>query len=131
MPAQMVLMIWKNNKKENEASNHQNNDDPTRDEEENNTYNIRGIEETYQMTTNEGSLIYSRPFSQFTMSMALSENFKLLMTLKPYDETEDLQVHVTMFKSMMLVNGASDLFLYRTFPTFLEKVTLCGFCHYL
>ena len=32
-----------------------------------------------------------------------------------------------MFKSMMLVNRASDPFLYRTFLTFLEKVALLWF----
>ena len=67
------------------------------------------------------------------MSIALPENFQLSTTLKPYNGTRDPQVHVTMFKSMMLVNGASDPFLYRTFPTFLEKgcpimvlVSTCG-----
>ena len=61
------------------------------------------------------------------MSVAFSENFQLLATLKPYDGTGDPQVHVTMFMSMMLVNGASDPFLCKTFPTFLEKAALLWF----
>ena len=47
--------------------------------------------------------------------------------LKPYDGTRDPQVHVTMFKSIMLFNKASDPFLCRTFITFLEKAALLWF----
>ena len=124
LSAQMAAM---NSRRENEASTHQNNDDPIGDEEENNTHITRGKEETYQITTTQGLLIYSGPFSEFIMSIALSENFQLPTMLKPYDGIGDPQVHVTMFKSMMLVNGASDQFLCRTLPTFLQKTAFLWF----
>ena len=54
---------------------------------------------------------YSGPFLEFIIYVALPENFKFPMTLKSSDGTRDPQVHVTMFKSMMLVNGVSDPFL--------------------
>ena len=84
-------------------------------------------ETTIQTTTTQGPLIYSKLFSEFLMSVALLENFQLPVTLKPYDGTGDSQVHMTMFKLMMLVNGASDLFLCKTFPAFLEKGALLLF----
>ena len=58
------------------------------------------------------------------MSVALPDNFKLLMTLRPYDRTSDPQIHIIMFKSMMLVKGATNPFLCQTFPTFLKKAFL-------
>ena len=123
----MAAINWENNKRENEASGHQNNDDPTGDEEENNTYDTRGRQETIQTTITRGPPIYSRPFSEFIMLIAFPENFQLLTTLKPYDGTGDPQLHLTMFRSMILVNGESDPFLYRTFLTFLEKAALLWF----
>ena len=67
----MAAMNLENSKRENEASSRQNNDDPTGDKEENNTHNIRGREETNQMTTTKGLPIYAGPFLEFIMSMAL------------------------------------------------------------
>ena len=61
------------------------------------------------------------------MSVALPENFQHPTKLNPYDGIGDSQVHVTMFKLMMLVNRVNDLFLYKTFPTFLEKLALLWF----
>ena len=49
------------------------------------------------------------------------------MTLKSYDGAGDLQIHVTMFKLIMLVNGVSDPFLCRIFPIFPKKPTLLWF----
>ena len=83
-------MNRENSKRENEPSSYQNNEDPTRGEEENNTHNNHAKEETYQMTTTQGSSIYSRPFLEFIMFVALLENFKLPTTLKSYDRTRDL-----------------------------------------
>ena len=91
------------------------------------TYNTCGRDKTYQMTTTQGPPIYSGPFSKFIMSMALLKNFQLPIMLKPYNGIGDPQVDVTMFKLMMLVNGVSDPFLYRTLPTILEKVALLWF----
>ena len=87
--AQMAMMNQKNNRRENEASSHRNIDDPTRDIEEDNTHNTCGRKETYQTTITQGLLKYSGPFSEFIMFVALLENFKLLMTLKPYDGIGD------------------------------------------
>ena len=75
----------------------------------------------------KGLPVYSAPLSEFIMFVALPNNFKLPMTLRPYDGNGDPQVHVTMFRSMMLVDGAIDPFFYWTFPTFLEKVALLWF----
>ena len=58
---------------------------------------LMGKVETYQTTTTQGPPIYSRSFSNYIMSMALPENFKLPTTLKLYDGTRNPQVHVTMF----------------------------------
>ena len=121
----MAVMNRENNRRENEASSQHHNDGSVRDEEENNTHKTRGREETDQINTKQGPPIYSELFSEFIMSIALPENFQLPNTLKPYDGTRDPQLHLTMFRSMMLVNGASDPILYRTFPT-LEKVASSG-----
>ena len=123
----MAIMNQENSKKKNKASSYQNNDDPTKDKEENNTHDTCGREETYQTTTTQGLPIYSGPFLEFILFVALPKNFKLPTTLKPYYGIGDPRVHVTMFKSMMLINWASDSFLYRTFLTFLEKATLLRF----
>ena len=130
LSAQMVAMNRENNRRENEVSYYQNNDDPIGDEEKNNTHSTRQKEKTFKTTTTQGPSIYLGPFSEFNMSVTFPENFKLVTTLKPYNGTRDLQVHVTMFKSMILVNGVSDPFLCRTFPTFLERQLYCGFYHY-
>ena len=123
----MVAMHQENNRRKNEASIHRNNDDPIRDEEEYNTRDTRGREETIQTTTIKGPSIYFGLFSEFIILIALLENFQLPTTLKSYDETRDPQLHLTMFRSMTLVNGVSDPFLYKTFSTFLEKVALLWF----
>ena len=127
LASHMAAMNRENNRRENKASSHYNNDDPTGDEQKNNTYKTHGREETVQMTTMQGSPIYSGPFSEFIMSIALPENCQLPNTLKSYDGTGDPQLHLTKFRSMMLVNGASDPLHCRAFPTFLEKTTLLCF----
>ena len=118
LSAQMAAMNQENSKRENEANSRQNNDDSTRDKEENNTCNTRRREKTYQMTTTQGPLIYFERFSEFIMSMVLPENF---------NGTSDPQVYMTMFKSMMLVNGASDPCPLANFSTFLENTALLWF----
>ena len=67
------------------------------------------------------------PFSEFIMAVSLSDNFKLPITLCPYDGMSDPQTQVTMFKSIMLLNGVVDLYLGRAFPTFLEKLAVLCF----
>ena len=63
-------------------------------------------------TTATGTLpVDSDTFSKFVISVTLNRNFKLPLTLRPYDGTGNLQVHFTMFKSMVLLNGATDTFL--------------------
>ena len=66
-------------------------------------------------------------FSKFIMSVTLPNNFKLPFTFSRYGGSGDPQVHVIMFKSMMLLNGASGPFFCWGFPTFLEKSTLLWF----
>ena len=86
---QVEAMNWDNARKENEANSHQNNGDPTEIEEENNIKNTHGRIGTYQTTTTQGLPVYSGPFSEFIMSVAFLDNFKLLTTLRPYDGTGD------------------------------------------
>ncbi|WOL01311.1 hypothetical protein Cni_G10027 [Canna indica] len=62
--------------------------------------------------------INSRPFAERIIAVCLPPKFKLLATLKAYDGMGDLMMHLEMFRSMMLLNGATDLIFYRTFPTF-------------
>ena len=120
----MATINRENTKRENEVSSHRNNDNTTNDKEENNTNSTCRREETIQMTTTQGPPVYSGPFSKF---IALSENFQLPTILKPYDGTKDPHFHLTIFKSMMLINGASDPLFYKTFLTFLEKAALLWF----
>ena len=129
--AEMEVMNWENARRENEASSHHHSDDPTQNDEEDNSRHTDGKNEMYHTATTLGLLVYSGPFSEFIRFVALLDNFKLPTTLRPYNVTRDPQVHVTILKSMMLVNRATNSFLCRTFSTFLEKAALLWFLHYL
>ena len=75
MATQIAIMNQDNIKRENEVSSHRNNHDPVGGEEENNTHETHGREESDQTTTTQGLPIYSGPFSKFTISISLLENF--------------------------------------------------------
>ena len=94
--AQIAAMNRENARRKNEASNHQYNGDLSGDEEENNTWNSHAKGETYETATTSGIPMYSGPLSEFIMSVAFQDNFKLPTTLKLYNGTEDLYVHVTL-----------------------------------
>ena len=51
------------------------------------------------------------------MLVVLPAHFKLLLSLQPYDGTGDPREHVTLFTSMMLLNGATNPFFYPAFLT--------------
>ena len=61
------------------------------------------------------------------MSIALLDNFKLHLTLRPYDGIGDSQVLVTIFIYIMLLNKVTNPFLCLVFPTFLEKPAVLWF----
>ena len=50
------------------------------------------------------------------------------MILTPYDGLGDLKQHIKKFRSIMIVNGASDPILCRCFPSFLDGPALDWFC---
>ena len=55
------------------------------------------------------------------------EGFQAIDHIDTIHGTGDPQVHMTRFKLMMLVNGASGLFLCKTVLTLLEKTALLWF----
>ena len=61
------------------------------------------------------------------MLVHLPKNFKLPLILQPYDGTTDLQEHVTLFTSMMLLNNATNLILCQAFHNFLQRAALLWF----
>ncbi|WOK94242.1 hypothetical protein Cni_G02944 [Canna indica] len=69
-------------------------------------------------------VVDSGPFAEHIMVVCLTYNCKLPTTLQSYDNMSDPTTHLTMLRSMMLLNDATDLILCRTFPTFLEKTAL-------
>ncbi|XP_015965111.1 uncharacterized protein LOC107488846 [Arachis duranensis] len=62
------------------------------------------------------------------MNFQLPRQFTLPMILTPYDGLGDLKQHIKKFRSIMIVNGASDPILCRYFPSFLDGPVLDWFC---
>ncbi|KAL4397233.1 hypothetical protein AHAS_Ahas01G0171400 [Arachis hypogaea] len=61
------------------------------------------------------------------MKFQMPKNFTLPTTLKPYEGIEDPNIHITKFHSMMFLNGALNLILCHSFPTFLDGAALLWF----
>ncbi|XP_072074122.1 uncharacterized protein [Arachis hypogaea] len=68
------------------------------------------------------------PFTADIMNFQLPRQFTLPSTLTPYDGLGDPKKHVKKFRSIMIVNGASDPILCRCFPSFLDGPALDWFC---
>ncbi|XP_072071786.1 uncharacterized protein [Arachis hypogaea] len=68
------------------------------------------------------------PFTADIMNFQLFRQFTLPTTLTPYDGLGDPKQHIKKFRSIMIVNGASDPILYRCFPSFLDGPALDWFC---
>nr|XP_029145223.1 uncharacterized protein LOC112717554 [Arachis hypogaea] len=68
------------------------------------------------------------PFTAKIMNFQLPRQFTLPTTLTPYDGLGDPKQHVKKFRSIMIVNGASDPILCRCFPSFLDGPALDWFC---
>ncbi|XP_072059858.1 uncharacterized protein [Arachis hypogaea] len=62
------------------------------------------------------------------MNFQLPRQFTLPTTLTLYDGLGDPKQHVKKFRSIMIVNGASDPILCRCFPSFLDGPALDWFC---
>ncbi|MED6125960.1 hypothetical protein PIB30_073614 [Stylosanthes scabra] len=67
------------------------------------------------------------PFSDAIMAYQMPSNLTLPTTLKSYDGIRDPKVHVTKFKSAMLLNSASGPILCCAFPNFLDGAALIWF----
>ncbi|XP_072092774.1 uncharacterized protein [Arachis hypogaea] len=68
------------------------------------------------------------PFTADIMNFQLPRQFTLPTTLTPYDGLGDPKQHIKKFRSIMIVNGASDPILCRCFPSFLDGPALDWFC---
>ncbi|XP_072076625.1 uncharacterized protein [Arachis hypogaea] len=68
------------------------------------------------------------PFTADIMNFQLPRQFTLPTTLTPYDGLGDPKQHIKKFRSIMIVNGASDPILCRCFPSFLDGPAPDWFC---
>nr|XP_025661371.1 uncharacterized protein LOC112756985 [Arachis hypogaea] len=68
------------------------------------------------------------PFTEEVMNFELPKRFTLLLTLTPYDGLEDPRKFLKKFRSIMIVNGASDTVLCRCFPNYLDGPALDWLC---
>ncbi|XP_072087916.1 uncharacterized protein [Arachis hypogaea] len=68
------------------------------------------------------------PFTADIMNFQLPRQFTLPTTLTPYDGLGDPKKHIKKFRSIMIVNGASDPILCRCFLSFLDGPALDWFC---
>ncbi|XP_072087192.1 uncharacterized protein [Arachis hypogaea] len=67
------------------------------------------------------------PFTADIMNFQLPRQFTLPTTLTPYDGLGDPKQHIKKFRSIMIVNGASDPILCHCFPSFLDGPALDWF----
>ncbi|XP_015950081.1 uncharacterized protein LOC107474954 [Arachis duranensis] len=68
------------------------------------------------------------PFTDEVMNFELPKRFTLPLTLTPYDGLGDPRKFLKKFRSIMIVNGASDTVLCRCFPNYLDGPSLDWFC---
>ncbi|QHO37015.1 uncharacterized protein DS421_4g107990 [Arachis hypogaea] len=68
------------------------------------------------------------PFTEEVMNFELPKRFTLPLTLTPYDGLGDPRKFLKKFRSIMIVNGASDTFLYRCFLNYLDGPALDWLC---
>ncbi|XP_025616802.1 uncharacterized protein [Arachis hypogaea] len=68
------------------------------------------------------------PFTEEVMNFELPKRFTLPLTLTPYDGLGDPKKFLKKFRSIMIVNGASDTVLFRYFPNYLDGPALDWLC---
>ncbi|XP_016185949.1 uncharacterized protein LOC107627638 [Arachis ipaensis] len=68
------------------------------------------------------------PFTPEVMNFELPRRFTLPLTLTPYDGLGDPKKFIKKFRSIMIVNGASDTVLCRCFPNYLDGPALDWLC---
>ncbi|XP_072076838.1 uncharacterized protein [Arachis hypogaea] len=68
------------------------------------------------------------PFTEEVMNFELPERFTLPLTFTPYDRLGDPKKFLKKFRSIMIVNGASDTVLCRCFPNYLDGPALDWLC---
>ncbi|XP_072056251.1 uncharacterized protein [Arachis hypogaea] len=68
------------------------------------------------------------PFTEEVMNFELPKRFTLPLTLTPYDGLRDPRKFLKKFRSIMIVNGASDTVLCRCFPNYLDGPALDWLC---
>ncbi|XP_072052157.1 uncharacterized protein [Arachis hypogaea] len=68
------------------------------------------------------------PFTEEVMNFELPKRFTLPLTLTPYDGLGDPRKFLKKFRSIMIVNGASDIVLCRCFPNYLDGPALDWLC---
>ncbi|XP_016172910.1 uncharacterized protein LOC107615355 [Arachis ipaensis] len=68
------------------------------------------------------------PFTEEVMNFELPKRFTLPLTLTPYDGLGDPRKFIKKFRSIMIVNGASDTVLCRCFPNYLDGHALDWLC---
>ncbi|XP_072071889.1 uncharacterized protein [Arachis hypogaea] len=68
------------------------------------------------------------PFTEEVMNFELPKRFTLPLTLTPYDGLGDPRKFIKKFRSIMIVNGASDTVLCRCFPNYLDGPALDWLC---
>ncbi|XP_016200081.1 uncharacterized protein LOC107641087 [Arachis ipaensis] len=68
------------------------------------------------------------PFTEEVMNFELPKRFTLPLILTPYDGLGDPKKFLKKFRSIMIVNGASDTVLCRCFPNYLDGPALDWLC---
>ncbi|XP_025635775.1 uncharacterized protein [Arachis hypogaea] len=68
------------------------------------------------------------PFTEEVMTFELPKRFTLPLTLTPYDGLGDPKKFLKKFRSIMIVNDASDIVLCRCFPNYLDGPALDWLC---
>ncbi|XP_016199305.1 uncharacterized protein LOC107640281 [Arachis ipaensis] len=68
------------------------------------------------------------PFTEEVMNFELPKRFTLPLTLTPYDGLGDPKKFLKKFRSIMIVNGASDTVLCHCFPNYLDGPALDWLC---
>ncbi|XP_057719195.1 uncharacterized protein LOC130933583 [Arachis stenosperma] len=129
--AQLVnARIEHNNDHHDREENHESQSAPTHVSEtpQHEEEGARRTEETQPDAEEEERDNSAGPFTVDIMNFQLPKQFTLPTTLTPYDGLGDPKQHIKKFRSIMIVNGASDPILCRCFPSFLDGPALDWFC---
>ncbi|XP_057760292.1 uncharacterized protein LOC130980650 [Arachis stenosperma] len=129
--AQLVnARIEHNNDHHDREENHERQSAPTHVSEipQHEEDGARRTEETQLDADEEERDNSTGPFTADIMNFQLPRQFTLPTTLTPYDGLGDPKQHIIKFRSIMIVNGASDSILCCCFSSFLDGPVLDWFC---